>query len=158
MIKLYTSYYANIKNIPANYLMVGISQFCPEWLKDNAPDNFLFMRGNFLAPTKELLNDIKSGNIDQFEYRKRYEEQFDEFFKNASYQYKTVDQWYQAMDEEFSDKYQAIVFLCYEKPSDFCHRHILRDILNHKHHIRIEEFAHPEEIKENKEPKTKPLF
>ena len=58
MIRLYTSYYANMKNIPANYLMVGISQFCPDWLKDDAPDNFLFVRGNFLAPTKELLNDI----------------------------------------------------------------------------------------------------
>ena len=105
MIKLYTSYYANIKNIPANYLMVGISQFCPEWLKDDVPDNFLFVRGNFLAPTKELLNDIKSGNIDSSEYRKRYEEQFDDFFKRCSYQYKNVDQWYQTMDEEFSDKY-----------------------------------------------------
>jgi len=158
MIKLYTSYYANIKNIPTNYLMVGISQFCPEWLKYDAPDNFLFVACNFLAPTKELLNDIKSGNIDPSEYRKRYNEQFDEFFKNCSYQYKTVDQWYQKVDEEFSDKYQAIVFLCYEKPSDFCHRHILRDILNYKHHIRIEEFTCQEETKENKEPKSKALF
>ena len=87
MIKLYTSYYPNMKNIPANYLMVGISQFCPEWLKDVAPDNFLFVRGNFLAPTKELLNDIKSGNIDPSEYRKRYEEQFDEFCKNYENNY-----------------------------------------------------------------------
>ena len=157
MIRLYTSYYANIKNIPTNYLMVGISQFCPNWLIEDQPDNFLFVEGNFLAPTKGLLSDIKSGRINQQEYRERYEKQFDDFFKNC-YEYKTVDQWYQTMDEEFSDKYNAIVFLCYEKPSDFCHRHILRDILNYKYHIRIEEFPYQEKKKEYKVQESKSLF
>ena len=47
----------------------------------------------------------------------------------------------------------------YEKPSDFCHRHILRDILNYRHHIRIEEYPYPEEKKvTNDIPKTKALF
>lgn len=118
----------------------------------------MFVRGNFLAPSKELLSDIKSGKIDYSEYRKRYEEQFNTFFED-SYEYKNVDQWYQTMDEQFSDKYQAIVFLCYEKPSDFCHRHILRDILNYKFHIRIEEYPYPEEKKIiNDTPKNKALF
>ena len=158
MIELYTSYYANMKNIPANYLMVGISQYCPEWLKEDAPDNFMWVKGNFLAPDKELLDDIKSGRIDHETYRERYTNKFYESF-DKNYVYKSVDDWYQAMDEEFSDKYGAIVFLCYEKPSDFCHRHILRDILNYRHHIRIEEYPYPEEKKvTNDIPKTKALF
>lgn len=158
MIELYTSYYANMKNIPTNYLMVGISQYCPEWLKEDAPDNFMWVKGNFLAPDKELLDDIKSGRIDHKTYTERYTNKFYESF-DKSYVYKSVDDWYQAMDKEFSDKYRAIVFLCYEKPSDFCHRHILRDILNYKHHIRIEEYPYTEKKKAIDDiPKTKALF
>ena len=103
MIKLYTSYYANMKNIPTNYLMVGISQYCPEWLKEDAPDNFMWVKGNFLAPDKELLDDIKSGRIDHKTYTERYTNKFYESF-DKSYVYKSVDDWYQAMDKEFSDK------------------------------------------------------
>ena len=51
-----------------------------------------------------------------------------------------------------------VIFLCYEKSDDFCHRHILRDILNYKYHIRIEEFPYPEKKKEYKVQESKSLF
>ena len=157
--RLYTSYYANIKNIPADYLMVGISQFCPDWLKENQPDNFLFVKGNFLAPTIELLNDIKSGKISRDVYTERYEQQIDNFFKMC-HCYKDIQDWYQKLDDEFSDRYSAIVFLCYEKPSDFCHRHILREIFAHKYMIRVDELECQSnlEINENKQSTPKALF
>ena len=157
MLKLYTSYYANMKNIPANYLMVGISQYCPEWLKDDTPDNFIWTKGNFLAPGKDLVNDMKSGKIDQKTFTERYTNKFYDMFRKSS-EFKSVEQWHQAMDEEFSDKYEAIVFLCYEKPSEFCHRHILREILNYNHHLRTEEYPYPEERKVEDVPKVKALF
>lgn len=33
-----------------------------------------------------------------------------------------------------------IALICYEKPSDFCHRHLVADWLN-KHGIKVEEFG-----------------
>lgn len=75
-----------MKNIPTSYLMVGISRTCPEWLKDNKDDNFLFTKNNMLAPPESLLSDMKAGRIDQVEYTNRYKEHiiniFINFYKN----------------------------------------------------------------------------
>ena len=54
------------------------------------------------------------------------------------------------MNDEFEDKYDAVVFLCYEKPTDFCHRHILREILNYEYRIRCDELNYKEETEETK--------
>jgi hypothetical protein len=156
--KFYTSYYANMKNIPANYLCVGISRVCPEWLIDNEPPNFLFVRGNILAPSSELLSDMKSGKITEDEYTERYKEQIHKTFSNNHF-FTDFDGWIESMEEQFEDKYEAIVFLCYEKPSDFCHRHILREMFNYEYHVRCDELKTKEPtVKKQEEIKTTALF
>jgi uncharacterized protein (DUF488 family) len=42
--------------------------------------------------------------------------------------------------------------LCYEKPEDFCHRHILADFLNEKLNLDIKEYEF------NDKPKSVSLF
>ena len=93
-------------------------------------------------------------------FNERYEQQIDNFFKTC-HCYKDIQDWYQKLDDEFSDRYSAIVFLCYEKPSDFCHRHILREIFAHKYMIRVDKLECQSnlEINENKSQSTpKALF
>ena len=146
-----------MKNIPANYLCVGISRVCPDWLIENEPANFLFVKSNILAPSSQLLSDIKSGKITQAEYTEKYKEQIHKTFSKID-GFLDFHDWIEKMDEEFSDKYEAIVFLCYEKPTDFCHRHILREIFNYEYHIRCEELAYKEETPKKEDINTVALF
>ena len=64
----YTSYYANYKNIPKDFLCVGISRFVPETFKYSNYNNFIWNKDNFLAPSIQLLSDIKNNKIDEDEY------------------------------------------------------------------------------------------
>jgi hypothetical protein len=147
-----------MKNIPADHLCVGISLYCPEWLKVNHPDNFLFVENNFLAPTKELLEGIKNGSITQEEYKSQYKEQVRNRFQNFT-EFNGFDDWMHVFHDEFSDKYSAVVFLCYEKPTDFCHRHILREMMNYEYRVRCDEFPYKDEQEQlKKELKPKALF
>ena len=56
-----------------------------------------------------------------------------------------VPSWIEYMDNFFATqcytKWDAIVFMCYEKPSDFCHRHLFRRLLNNIYHIQCDEFG-----------------
>ena len=158
MIRLFTSYYANMRNIPSDYMMVGISRTCPEWLKDNQPSNFFWTKDNALAPPESLLSDMKSGKINEVEYRKRYTDHIHYIFSCGAL-FNDFQDWYQMVSDEYEERYKGIVFLCYEKPSDFCHRHILRDIINHDYNVRIDEFECKVDKKyDKKEIKTNALF
>lgn len=152
--KFYTSYYGNYKNIPTDYYCVGISRYCPDGFKDN-PDykNFLFVKDNIFAPTKDLLEDMKSGNETEEGYKRRYVEHLLSQF-GEGHMYNSFEDFINAISDNFSDKYQAIVFLCYEKPNDFCHRHILRNLMNRIFHIPCEELIVEEKKKETIQNQT----
>ena len=136
--KFYTSYYGNYKNIPTDYFCVGISRYCPDGFMNDDYKNFLFVRNNILAPEKELLDDMKSGKETEDGYKRRYVEHLLSYFGEGK-RYDSFEDFINAISENFRDKYQAIVFLCYEKPNDFCHRHILRNLMNRIFHIPCEE-------------------
>lgn len=139
--KLFTSYYANYRNIPKSYICIGISRVCPEWFADNSSlDNFMFIKSNFLAPSEELLNSYKNNSITQEDYKKQYVQQIYTLLNN-SIGYKDLAQWIKDLIKTFSDKYDGIVFMCYERPEEFCHRHILRNILNNVYNIECKEFG-----------------
>lgn len=156
-LKYYTSYYANFRNIPKDYLCVAISRFVPEVFKSSNYINFLWNKDNFLAPSKQLLSEVKSGSINQEEYSKRYIQEV--FNRCKPYTgYDNPSDWIQAFDNELvsqQTEWKAVVFMCYEKPSDFCHRQVLRKIFNKCYQIPIEELNL---VKENKIKSTTALF
>lgn len=97
---LYTSYYQKHGNSP---LAVSISLFYPSFFRRRwYPD---------LAPTWEMIQQIKNGQIDQYQYTKRYMILLKE---------RNLDPFKVVNDLEDNS-----ILLCYEKPSDFCHRHIV---------------------------------
>jgi len=118
-----TSYYANIKNLDG--LLVAISLYPPVWVKTDCWERAL-------APDKSILLDMKQKLITENEYYTRFREQLEntehliyEAFKNIS--------------ERKRDN-QEVFLLCYEKPTDFCHRHILSEFLSEQG-LKVSEFG-----------------
>lgn len=129
--KLYTSCYSMMNKIPADFLMVGISRFIPKELRTTSISNFLYTPNNILAPSVDLLNDIKGERITNDEYAKRYYKEIQDRMKSLGYS--SANEYFakmvSALDQTNSDGFRATVFLCYEKPDEFCHRHLLSALM-----------------------------
>lgn len=99
---IYTSYFANIKNLPQDLKIVSIARSTPTYVECEKCAE--------LFPEWKIINLVKSENsrTAKAKYVKEYEKQL------AKLDVK-----------EFAKKLQNCVLLCYEKPSDFCHRHIV---------------------------------
>ena len=89
---------------------------------------------NELAPTRQMVLDVIDGRMTMEEYEQEY---------------------YKLLDERFLDPFHIIeqiphnaILLCYEKPTDPCHRHMLRKYVYDKTGFEIEEWKNPKEQKE----------
>lgn len=107
---IYTSYFAKLKHV---LNPISISRFTPAWYEGPVYKQ--------LAPTTQLLMDYKAGLVSIEQYTERYNTEilsqltqpsvFSDLFK-------------------FYPLYNTITLLCYEKSSDFCHRHLVSKWLN----------------------------
>jgi len=102
-----TSYFGNIKNITNP---IAICARAPIW--------FVGPRYPALAPTYRIFIDYKTnGDAEQ------YAKDFDEEVLDKLNPHKTFEELVQMCGEEFT-------LVCYEKPGEFCHRHIVAEWLN----------------------------
>jgi len=113
---MYTSYFGNIKNLPKDCVPISISRTCPKGMK-------IRMYGR-LAPTAAILRDYKAGFITWDEYVERYKK---EILSNLN-PYIVAN-----------DLGQNAVLVCYEKPGDHCHRHLVAEWLRNSG-IEISEY------------------
>ena len=121
---IYRSYFAKLKNIvEAGYYPISITRYPPKGL--NIPEIKLF------APSVELLNKIKSGEIDEGEYEKLYRNEMSKFDFNLVLE--TFNRI--SLNNDGKD----LVLLCYEKSGDFCHRHIFASLMGEKTNKEIKE-------------------
>lgn len=121
MINIYTSNYTKARRLSdKHYLKVSISYFRPREYKG--------MHIQSLAPSKDLLEDYKNGLTPE-EYEPRYREQINKL--------NDIHALFEIMAKQ--SKGRDILLLCYEKAGDFCHRHILSDIIFEKYGYRINE-------------------
>lgn len=112
---VYTSYFGNLKNIDLNkYLVATICCYRPKGLDIRLED------WGFLAPDPDLLEHWKTYHDTDYYF---------EFYmgKLAKYEDYIINEFNKIKDRD-------VVVLCYEKPSDFCHRHLLTMFLD-KHGI-----------------------
>lgn len=107
--KVYTSYFANLRNIPSDIEPVAISLFTPNFYNGKCAIE--------LAPSKLMLNGYKEGVIDQHRFTDMY---LDLLFRNSD----RLEEWISYF------KTNKVVLVCYEGRNKFCHRHILADLLN----------------------------
>jgi len=122
--KIYTGYYNKIKEYKLKGLIViSISRYTPDFV--NTDYNYID-----IAPTKDILfkykNSKESDDIKEKEYIQQYkkhiEKEIDDFIH---FLYKQTD--------------KDIVLVCYEHPFDFCHRHILAEVLEKELNTEIKE-------------------
>lgn len=100
---IYTSYFANLKKIAqANIMTIAICLYKPKWYNG--------LSYGVLAPTKQILS-LKEDIIS-------YTEQYNRYLGTLN-PHKIVE------DLNALSQGKDIALLCYEKPSDFCHRHLV---------------------------------
>jgi len=104
---IYTSYFANWRKFPQGKKLVSIANFPPKGFKGD--------RYEALFPDKSMFFQYKDGEIDEETFKVLYRNQLDKLDR---------EQILQDLDE--------CILLCYEKSSDFCHRHIVREWLGEK--------------------------
>ena len=124
--KVYTSYFANSKNLSKEGIVViSIARYSPKW--------FSGQRYTKVAPTGWML----SNNCTHDQYLRSYDNILRHL--NPNEVIREVGELSQGRD---------VALCCYEKPGDFCHRHLLADWLT-KNGIEVKEW----ESKEDKEKK-----
>ena len=123
---IYTSYYAKIgKFDKSKFHLVAISNKIPAWAEVNS-------RLRSIAPNDELLDDIKSGKINEEEYTARYLEQLSHL---------DVKNLIEFLDEAQRITGKDLVLFCYEASDKFCHRHLFSKWFNeHSEITKISEY------------------
>lgn len=140
---IYTSYYANYKKITDNMIPISISLMFPK--------GYNKLRYYKLAPTRNILKEYKQNGNKQI-YLQKYVQtvlnnlKVEDVLSEIYHLLPTAVQdnmnndpeiWFGAKKWYESANYH-IVLLCYEKPEDFCHRHIVAKWFEH-HHIHCTE-------------------
>lgn len=112
---IYTTYFAKLRRLPPNIIPISIC--------GKAPDGYKGLQYKKLAPKYDFFVQYKEdGNKEH--YVKCYAERVTGVL-NAK---EVVAELYEKLSEE--DKGKDIALVCYEKPDDFCHRHLVADWLN----------------------------
>lgn len=113
---IYTSYFAKLKYLPKDIIPISICAKSPNWYNG--------LQYKRLAPTYDILMRYKQdGNKE--DYIKKFNEQVLSKL-NAS---EAVFDLYRLADKDNTYYSFDICLLCYEKSSDFCHRHLVAEWL-----------------------------
>ena len=121
--KIYTGYFAQIKKYQAAGLTpISIARWTPKWF-----DGETFIA---VAPSVDLLNKYKNGLASVSDYTVRYNADLAELDRTQSLK-TLVDAAVNGRD---------VVFCCYEKIGDFCHRNLFADYMNKTYGYDITEF------------------
>jgi len=118
---IYTSYFANLRKLPPTITPIGICVSPPHWFKGENYDK--------LAPSRELLSQYKVGYCTMLDYWDRYQvETLSKLNPISVY-------------HELCCCGTDVALLCYEHPSDFCHRFIISHWLTQSTGITIREYG-----------------
>ena len=108
---IYTSYFAQLRNLPENIIPIAICGKSPDWYKG--------LEYKKLAPKWSFFSKWKKNHDNDY-----YIKHFNDEVLNK--------QDILIVYEELMhlSNYQDIALICYEKPEDFCHRHLIADWFN----------------------------
>lgn len=131
---IYTSYFAKLKYLPDNIIPISICGKAPDWYnglqyKKLAPKYDFFMKWKENHDNDyyiKFFNEQVLNNLNAEQVNKELHSFISNFILNPKL---------------FSDRSLVpdIALICYEKPSDFCHRHLVADWLN-KNGFECEEY------------------
>lgn len=113
---IYTSYFGKLKSLPDHIVPIAICGKSPVW--------YTGLQYKKLAPKYEFFMEWKQNHDNDYYIRCFYEQVLDKLdptevildFSKLSYDYNIGK--------------KDVCLICYEKPDDFCHRHLVADWLN----------------------------
>lgn len=111
---IYTSYFGNIKNLPENTYPICIARWKPKFFTGPTIMS--------LAPSAELLHWWRASDKSDAS-KEKYKHIY-----NTQLTTKDPHRLAALLEEKCKDK--DPVLLCFEKPNDFCHRHLVAEWLN----------------------------
>ena len=115
---IYTSYFAKLRNLPWYYKPISI---CAK-----PPNGYSGLQYKKLAPTYSILMNYKK-NLDKELYTERFEKEILDKLNPEDVVKELLTLAGNFKGVNYSPE---IVLVCYEKPTDFCHRHLVADWLN----------------------------
>lgn len=118
--KIYTSYFAKLSKTPKDIIPISICGKAPSFYmgiqyKKLAPKYSFFSQWKITHDNNYYIKHFNKEILDKLNCKEVYEE-----LKSLS-------------------ENKDIVLICYEKPSDFCHRHLVAEWFN-KNKIKCEEY------------------
>ena len=126
---IYTSYFGNIKTLEKDNIMpVAICCYPPCDL--NVHNYRLF------APSRDILANCR-GNI--VLYKERFKQEILDILPKDD-----VLKFIEELSVESNGK--DVALCCYEKPGEFCHRHIVAEYLNQNFGLNIVEYTHAQSV------------
>lgn len=131
---LCTSYFANPLLNQNEVFLVRISNTAPSGF----PIHYVLQEA---IPTWEtIVGPYKDGLLSETDYILRYRQLLDSQSFTIQLMIDTIKEQAQTLGLD------KIVFLCYEKPGKFCHRHIFAQWLSEKLEEPVEEFKNPSSV------------
>lgn len=128
-----TSYYAKFSRLSkeekSRYMPVLISTSLPKWFLDREE---YYMEYKLLAPSSDNVFKLKNNKMSQEDFINAYTDKLKEL---------DLEQILEDLYDYEGITDTEIVLLCYEKSTDFCHRHILREYLNENFNTNIAELG-----------------
>lgn len=119
-VKLFTSNFSSMRKLPKNFIPISIAISSPKWYDGRKLDLFM--------PPWSLVRDYKNGMIDERQYEEIY-------CNHLSIRENEINKFINYL----KNTDEILVFLCYEKSTDFCHRHLVSKYLS-KYDIIVEEY------------------
>lgn len=122
---IYTTYFARLRNLPKNVIPISICGKAPEWYKGEQYKK--------LAPKYGFFMEWKKTHDNDYYIRHFNSEVLDTLSINSvlnELQLKIPEDIRSKMIAPVYENYDLhIALVCYEKPQDFCHRHIVAEWL-----------------------------
>lgn len=112
---LYTSYFANLKNLPQNILPISICGKAPEWY-----DGIQYKK---LAPKYGFFQEWKKTQDNDY-YISCFNEQVLAPISCCEV-YEDLMNKKELAEIKNETKYDGVALICYEAPEKFCHRHLV---------------------------------
>ena len=108
---IFTSYFGKLKSSPDNIIPISICGKAPAWYKG--------LQYKKLAPKYDFFMKWKESHDNDY-----YIKCFNEQVLDELNPYQVLNELYNLSQDK------DIVLICYEKPSDFCHRHLVSEWFN----------------------------
>lgn len=109
---IYTTYFANVRNLPSDIIPISISGKAPSW--------WTGLEYKKLAPKYSFFSVWKETQDNEYYTQRFYEEVLAKLSPTQ-----VINDFITMLPQGTS-----VALVCYEAPSKFCHRHLVADWLN----------------------------